>query len=300
MKIEDSVFVYRLSGGDRLSWHGRYHAHSSNEFEIHYFIEGSGQFLCNKTRYPIANGTLFLSGPLEFHSIIPESLLHPISWYAFLFSFDEKPEQAMQQAFFYKPSDEAELKTRLLYALAEKNTVQSINSNFRFQFEDLYQLARSPEPALQGSAKYLLTSFLWRWFARQDEWARSKLEKRIESQNEKGHIERIHVEKALSYMQKQVRENLKIETIAKKMGISPEHFIRIFKNHVHITPGQYFTRLKVEGASGLLMSSNKTVGEISDWFGFENQFHFSKIFRKCTGMSPLEYRKTYLQTVDFT
>jgi AraC-like DNA-binding protein len=26
----------------------------------------------------------------------------------------------------------------------------------------------------------------------------------------------------------------------------------------------------------------KSVGEISDWFGFENQFHFSRIFKKCT------------------
>jgi len=67
-----------------------------------------------------------------------------------------------------------------------------------------------------------------------------------------------------------------------------------------MTTHQYFTRLKVEGASGLLMSTDKSVGEISDWFGFENQFHFSRIFKKCTGMSPVAYRRTYLQTVDFT
>jgi len=101
-------------------------------------------------------------------------------------------------------------------------------------------------------------------------------------------------------MQKSVRENIKIEDLSWKLGLSGEHFIRIFREQVRMTPHQYFTRLKVEGASALLMSTDKPVGEISDWFGFENQFHFSRIFKKCTGMSPLDYRRTYLQTVDFT
>ncbi len=285
MKIEDSVFVYRLSGGDRLSWHGRYHAHEAHEFEIHFFIEGAGQFQCNRTRYPISHGTLFLTGPREFHSIIPETgpdaRPTPLSWYAFLFSFspDALPEYA-------------ELAERLEYALSSRKTVLSIDANFRFQFEDLYQLARSPDRAFRDSARHLLSSFLWRWFGR-------STQPDPRAQLSSGHAEKAHVEKALSLMQKQVRENLRVEDIAWKLGLSTEHFIRIFRNQVRMTPGQYFTRLKVEGASGLLMSSDKSVGEISDWFGFENQFHFSRIFRKCTGMSPLEYRKTYLQVVDF-
>ena len=301
MKIEDSVFVYRLSGGDRLSWHGRYHAHEAHEFEIHFFIEGAGQFQCNRTRYPISHGTLFLTGPREFHSIIPETgpdaRPTPLSWYAFLFSFspDALPEYA-------------ELAERLEYALSSRKTVLSIDANFRFQFEDLYQLARSPDRAFRDSARHLLSSFLWRWFGRSTQPdprdgtqpdPRDGTHPASRAQLSSGHAEKAHVEKALSLMQKQVRENLRVEDIAWKLGLSTEHFIRIFRNQVRMTPGQYFTRLKVEGASGLLMSSDKSVGEISDWFGFENQFHFSRIFRKCTGMSPLEYRKTYLQVVDF-
>ena len=101
-------------------------------------------------------------------------------------------------------------------------------------------------------------------------------------------------------MTKMVRENSTIEDISWKLGLSEEHFIRVFRDEVRMTPYQYFTRLKVEGASGMLMSTDKSVGEISAWFGFENQFHFSRIFKKCTGMSPVEYRKTYLQIADFS
>lgn len=337
MKIEDAVFVYRLASGDRLSWHGRYHAHGSQEFEIHFFLEGAGSFLCNRTKYPVSAGRLFLSGPREFHSILPDAVSAPLTYYAILFSFPEPsrdlgdlggaagvtattPASANSSssgypAFAapnadssaYSPSagptgEDSLLSSALKAALTERQTVLSINNNFRFQFEDILLLSRSSDPALRESARYLLQSFLWRWFVRHSPTAagsgvRSGLPGSDPGADRKS---RIHVEKALSLMEKSVRENLKVEDLAWKIGLSEEHFIRIFRAQVRMTPHQYFTRLKVEGASGLLMSTDKSIGEIADWFGFENQFHFSRIFKKCTGMAPLEYRKTYLQIVDFS
>jgi len=284
MKIVDSVFVYRLSGGDRLSWHGRYHAHGASEFEIHFFLEGSGSFLCNRTRYPVSGGQVFLSGPREFHSVLPEEVSSPLTYYAILFSFD---------------GDDNPLLSGLDSSIANRRTVLSIDTNFRFQFEDLVQMARSADPSLQEAALHLLCSFLFRWFGTRGATSLGA-GGTAPAGAESGKNNRFHVEKALAIMEKEVRENIKIEDIAWKIGLSDEHFIRIFRQEVRMTPHQYFTRLKVEGASGLLMSTDKSVGEISDWFGFENQFHFSRIFKKCTGMSPVAYRRTYLQTVDFT
>ncbi len=339
MEITDSVFVYRLAGGDRLSWHGRYHAHGSKEFEIHFFLEGEGSFRCNSTRYPISGGRLFLTGPREFHSIVPEAVSRPLSWYAFLFTFGEDAS-----------TENVRLRERLDSVLSSRHTVLTVNPNFRFQFEDLLQLSRSPDPALRDSARHLLSSFLWRWFGRIDpadvessgsplpsvnvlqskritefssddavSSSGSRLQgspilKPVSSKDSAAagesagpgpalhgsHVEKVHVEKALAIMQKQVREQLKIEDLAWKLGLSTEHFIRIFRREVRMTPGQYFTRLKIEGASGMLISSDRSIGDISAWFGYANQFSFSRIFHRCTGMSPLEYRRTYLQVVDFS
>lgn len=280
MEILDSVFVYRLSGGDRLSWHGRYHAHGAGEYEVHFFLEGNGSFLCNRTRYPVSGGRLFLSGPREFHSILPETVSVPMTYYAVLFSIDTAPS-----------SHDKPLHDALDACIDGRKTVLSINGNFRFQFEDMLQMARSSDHSLRESARFLLTSLLYRWFGRGGEKRETA---------ETGSRNRIHVEKALSLMTKMVRENSTIEEISWKLGLSEEHFIRVFRDEVRMTPHQYFTRLKVEGASGMLMSTDKSVGEISAWFGFENQFHFSRIFKKCTGMSPVEYRKTYLQIADFS
>jgi len=217
-----------------------------------------------------------LTGPREFHSILPEAVSSPLTYYAVLFSFDEGEEPLLNI---------------LRSSLTSRQTVLSIDQNFRFQFEDLLQMAKSSDSALIESALHLLTSFLYRWFGRQGTAQAPQAQK----QNN-----RMHTEKALAMMKKSVRENVRVEDFARKLGLSDEHFIRIFGDEVHMTPHQYFIRLKVEGASGLLISTDKPIGEISAWFGFENQFHFSRVFRKCTGMSPAAYRQTYLQIVDFT
>ena len=160
MHINDSVFVYRLSGGDRLSWHGRYHAHDSGEYELHFFIEGAGVFQTNKTQYPASGGRLFLTGPREFHSIFPEEQSSPLTWYAILFSFESDNTERSLSA------EDISLQQHLNSCLSSRSNVLSIDLNFRFQFEDLLQLSRSPDPSLQDSAKHLLSSFLWRWFGR--------------------------------------------------------------------------------------------------------------------------------------
>ncbi len=288
MKLLDTVFVYRLHAGershssDRLNWHGRYHAHGSDEFELHFFLEGSLSFQCNRTKYPVSPGRLFLTGPYDFHSILPEAVSTPVTYYAVLFSLDSAGS-----------SVERSLRQSLYEAIAGRAVILSIDAHFRFQFEDLLLMSKSADPALNESALHLLQSFLYRWFCRS-----SSLQG--EARLEERKTNRLHAQKALALMEKQVRENILVEDFARKLGLSDEHFIRVFRDEVRMTPHQYFTRLKVEGASGMLMSTDKSVGEISDWFGFENQFHFSRIFKKCTGMSPLQYRRTYLQIVDFS
>ncbi len=288
MKILDSVFVYRLQDderagvSDRLSWHGRYHTHGTAEFELHFFIEGTGTFQCNTARYPISGGRVFLTGPYDFHSIVPEAVSAPLTYYAILFAFDETDERVS----FALPET-------LRSTIAAKATVLSVDPHFRFQFEDLLRMARSSDAALREAALHLLQSFLYRWYCRD---AVSPQDVRAFSRR----ANRLHAEKALALMERHVRENVLIEEFARKLSLSEEHFIRTFRDEVHMTPHQYFMRLKVEGASGMLMSTDKTVGEIADWFGFENQFHFSRIFRKCTGMSPVHYRRTFVQIVDFT
>jgi AraC-like DNA-binding protein len=284
MKILDAVFVYHLVGHERVAWHGRYHAHGPNEYELHFFLEGYGSFLCGKTRYGIAPEKVFLTAPGEFHSITPDMTARPITYYAFLFDCVEKDIEVM----------------RLMNEVISKNAQsQTMSSTNRLQCEDITKLFRSGDEAFAKAAEYSLMSLLFQVYRKCGlscvEECGGKADEEGGKKRTGGHV---HVTRALKLMQKNVRDNLAVDEIARILGLSTEHFIRLFRAEIKLTPYQYMLRIKIEGASGLLISTTKSIGEIAEWFGFENQFHFSRCFKKCTGISPLEYRKTYLQAAD--
>lgn len=83
-----------------------------------------------------------------------------------------------------------------------------------------------------------------------------------------------------------------IERLANRLGISVEHFIRIFKAEKNITPIKYLTNLRIQSAMNELLNTDEKLDIIANKSGFSNGNYFCKVFRKYIGMSPTEYRNS--------
>lgn len=99
--------------------------------------------------------------------------------------------------------------------------------------------------------------------------------------------------KAQELIENNVTEKLSLEDLYEHSMLSERSFLRRFKNATGNTPVQYIQRVKVEAAKKMLEHSILTFEEIVRKVGYEDISSFRKVFKKITGVAPLEYRKKY-------
>ncbi len=86
-------------------------------------------------------------------------------------------------------------------------------------------------------------------------------------------------------------ESLDLVSISSAASLSPFHFHRLFKRAFAETPHEFLTRLRLAKAKRLLVSSVAPLAEVSWSVGFEGPASFSKVFKRATGVTPLQFRK---------
>jgi AraC-like DNA-binding protein len=86
-------------------------------------------------------------------------------------------------------------------------------------------------------------------------------------------------------------EKLKAENISANFGISSTYLGKYFKQHASETMQQYITNYKIKLIEHRLQFSDKRINEIADEFGFTDESHLNKYFRKQNGNSPTRFRK---------
>ena len=83
-----------------------------------------------------------------------------------------------------------------------------------------------------------------------------------------------------------------IEEIASIYNMSPNHFIRSFKQYVGVSPNAFRIEKRLEIAGEMLISTDLAVDSIAVASGYDDPLYFSRTFKKHMGISPTEYRKT--------
>src|SRR5262249_4267028 len=92
-------------------------------------------------------------------------------------------------------------------------------------------------------------------------------------------------------LQDRFAENLTHDAIAAAAGIHPVHLARVFRRHYGCTLGEYVRKLRVDFAARQLIATNERLAGIALAAGFSGQSHFTRAFKRQTGMTPASFRR---------
>ncbi len=102
--------------------------------------------------------------------------------------------------------------------------------------------------------------------------------------------EAIIYRKAVRYMEKQNDKWVSVSEIAKECNVSVSYLKKVFTKYLGIGIHQYFLKTKIRYASKMLQDG-KSVSEIAATLSFSSPNYFSTVFKRETGMTPLEYKR---------
>lgn len=94
----------------------------------------------------------------------------------------------------------------------------------------------------------------------------------------------------IDYVHEHLDQTLKLAELAALAGVSQYYFLRLFKQHIGLTPYQYVVRQRVERAKHLLKQKTMPIADIALHCGFANQSHLTKLFRQVMGVTPKQYQ----------
>jgi AraC family transcriptional regulator len=85
-------------------------------------------------------------------------------------------------------------------------------------------------------------------------------------------------------------ERLTLDELSREAGVHPVHLSRVFRNCVGAGIGEHVHRLRVRAACEQMLEPEISIAEISLATGFADQSHFTRAFRRVTGMTPAGFR----------
>ncbi|MEQ9377501.1 MAG: helix-turn-helix domain-containing protein [Imperialibacter sp.] len=101
------------------------------------------------------------------------------------------------------------------------------------------------------------------------------------------------VQEAQAYIEKYLAEKISMEELSSKFNVGRRNFDRRFIKATGNTPLEYSQRVKIESAKKALENTRKTITEVMYEVGYSDVKAFREIFKRYTGMSPLDYKGKY-------
>ncbi len=95
---------------------------------------------------------------------------------------------------------------------------------------------------------------------------------------------------AINYMLENITTKLNLKQIASEVNLSTTYFSRLFVKDTGFSPIEYFINLRIQHACHLLENKTLSILDVAHLSGFDDQFYFSRLFKKVMNTSPRNYR----------
>ena len=149
-------------------------------------------------------------------------------------------------------------------------------------FEKLLALELRPTVAYRWEQQYLLSQLIY------------EIIKNVFFRKNSDKINTIN--QVLDYIRQNYQNSICLDDliIQANSNVSKRHFISFFQQYTSYTPIDYLNNFRIERAKTLLTSTNMQISAISQEVGFQDEFYFSRMFKKRVGIAPSKYRKILL------
>ncbi|WP_066219683.1 AraC family transcriptional regulator [Formosa haliotis] len=94
----------------------------------------------------------------------------------------------------------------------------------------------------------------------------------------------------LRFIEANIEEKLSNSELAELVNMAPNSFSRLFKEEMHVTLHSFIQNRKIAKACEIFEHTNETIEGISFKLGFSDRYHFSRVFKAITGLSPALYK----------
>lgn len=243
-----------------------YGPHIRNNFVIHIVIDGKGVLEKKGRQWQIRKGQMFILFPDEETTYEADK---DAPWYYCWIGFHGDMAQKLAVAMGF--TDETPVVTFSQIERAEQ-IVKDMLSNKKLTLDG--QMKRS-------AGMYILLS---------DMIAAHEVE--ASGDSPVGFIS--YAQYAARYINNHFYEKIRIQDLAKHIGISRSYLVKLMKQEIGMSPQEYLIETRMRKASDLLGRSNDPVRSVAAECGYDDALAFSKVFKSRFGLNPSEYRHAHM------
>ncbi len=259
--------------------HPDHFAHYHEFLELLYLIDGKMNVWLNDRLYPFEEGELIVINSNETHrlcSLAPESRYLVIKFTPkLLFTFQQTPKETQYILPFLAQHSEQP-------RVYSKQFVESTNiRNYLFDaVNEWKEKDIGYELALKGDVLKIIrcvVAFL----------SKQGINVRVSAAGG-------NIQQTISEILEYINENFRTASekdVADRFSISYSYFSRSFKQMMNMSFKEYINYLKINEAQRMLITSGKSITEISAELGFSSSSHFINVFKKYKDCSPKQYKK---------